>query len=179
MYVWDSGWIWYSNPWMYPYRVRAHFIHSIYCCKVSCCILKTKAKSSYDTWIWKENQKMTFSSPPQAFTAPYISVTTFLPRVLPTGGVACAACLMAHVISSMRAPSSSYIKPDNTGVETGALLSGWWHMLKTGTYIPNETQELLKLYEDISTLYPVSKQVSCTSVTSCKQPTYHKMRCLK
>lgn len=40
-------------------------------------------------------------------------VTTFLPWVLPTGGVACAACLMAHIISSMRAPSSSYIRPDN------------------------------------------------------------------
>lgn len=39
-------------------------------------------------------------------------VTTFLPWVLPTGGVACTACRMAHIMRSMRAPSSSYIRPD-------------------------------------------------------------------
>lgn len=33
---------------------------------------------------------------------------------------------MAHIISSMRAPSSSYIRPDNTEGQTGAELSGWW-----------------------------------------------------
>ncbi len=55
-----------------------------------------------------------------------LHVTTFLPWVLPTGGVACVACLMTHIISSMRTPSSSYIRPDNTEVQTGAELSGWW-----------------------------------------------------
>lgn len=38
---------------------------------------------------------------------------TFFPRLLPTGGTTRTACLMVHIIRSIRAPSSSSNRPDN------------------------------------------------------------------
>lgn len=48
-----------------------------------------------------------------------VFLSTFFPWLLPTGGVACAACLMAHIIISKSAPSSSYSNPDKTKEEPG------------------------------------------------------------
>lgn len=93
-----------------------------------------------------------------------VRVTTFLPWVLPTGGVACAACLMAHIISSMRTPSSSYIRPDNTEVQTGAELSGWWLRIhNAGT-----TREQHEGYA-AETACGVYTVLSCCSPVSCSR----------
>lgn len=80
------------------------------------------------------SQREEYFFPPRGVS---VFFSTFLPWILPTGGVACAACLMAHIISSIRAPSSSYIKPDSTGAETGVtwvtlqMNTKWWWELRS------------------------------------------------